>query len=81
MLQSEAAFHYNKFASFNKALEWIQANCSSFLEKEHSNPEGLIKLATDARKPFQFIANIVCLNSFIVPCPLPKMLPRQLIKS
>lgn len=51
-LFAAAAFHYKSFVSLGEALEWVDNNLSQIGE----NP---IAYAREAKRPFQFIANII----------------------
>lgn len=53
-----AAYHYKSFDSVDEGIQWIY-NITDI----HMNEENLIVFARDAKRPFQFLANMIGLNS------------------
>ncbi|KAL0295162.1 UNVERIFIED_CONTAM: putative DNA-directed RNA polymerase [Sesamum calycinum] len=67
ILYCSAPFHYKSFQSYTESNEWYNDNKSSFNTSDHS----LIEFALHAKKPFQFIANVLSLERKTDPSTIP----------
>lgn len=53
------AFHYKSFSNIREPLGWLKDNIDNFFD----NNEKLLEHARDAKRPFQFLSNIIAHTS------------------